>query len=393
MSAAATTTAAATLPTQVVAEATQLRLAWDDGATSTYPWLWLRDHAADPATLHPVTQQRQLHTASLDPGLAAAHAEVVGEGAQLAVRITWHGGEPASDVPVGFLRRFRTPTSGAASTDWRPAPPLLWDAAALGEAPATPYAEIMGTDAGLARWLAQVARHGFAIASGTPATAEATEELVRRVSYVRHTIFGGFWQFTADLTKADTAYTDLELLPHTDGTYSHDAPGLQLLHCLHFEGTGGESSIVDGFRVAAELAAADPEHHRLLSSVDIPGQYIGDGSHLMAARPVLRHDASGRLVQVSYNNADRAPFLLPGEQMVELYAALRAFDELTNDRRLQWRHVLQPGEAMLFDNWRVLHGRGAYRGQRTMCGAYLNHEDFESRLRTLPAAGGDGCEG
>ena len=31
----------------------------------------------------------------------------------------------------------------------------------------------------------------------------------------------------------------------------------------------------------------------------------------MAARPVLRHDHNGKLVQVSFNNADRAPFLLP----------------------------------------------------------------------------------
>jgi trimethyllysine dioxygenase len=36
---------------------------------------------------------------------------------------------------------------------------------------------------------------------------------------------------------------------------------------------------------------------------------------------------------------------------------------------------------MLFDNWRVLHGRTAYTGVRRLCGAYLNHEDFESRLR------------
>ena len=70
---------------------------------------------------------------------------------------------------------------------------------------------------------------------------------------MRETIFGGFWDFQADLSKADTAYTNLELLPHTDGTYSHDAPGLQLLHCLAFDGTGGQSTMVDGFRIASEL--------------------------------------------------------------------------------------------------------------------------------------------
>jgi len=101
----------------------------------------------------------------------------------------------------------------------------------------------------------------------------------------------------------------------------------------------------------------------------------------MSARPVLRHDHNGDLVQVSFNNADRAPFLLPHDEMIAFYDAIRAFDLLANDRRLQWRHVLEPGEAMLFDNWHALHGRAAYTGARKLCGAYLNHEDFESRLR------------
>ncbi len=46
-----------------------LDVRWDDGLTSEYPWLWLRDHAHDEATLHPVTQQRQLFTAGVAPDL------------------------------------------------------------------------------------------------------------------------------------------------------------------------------------------------------------------------------------------------------------------------------------------------------------------------------------
>jgi trimethyllysine dioxygenase len=357
-----------------------LEVSWDDGTESTFPWLWLRDHAHDEATLHPVTQQRQLHTASIDPSISGEHVAIDGDG----VVISWRG-EGSSSLPIAFLAAHRSPREAAARVH---ADRVLWDAADLPVAAGTPYEAIMDSDEGVAAWLRQVTTYGFAIATGTPATAEATEALVRRVGYVRETIFGGFWQFTADLTKADTAYTNLELLPHTDGTYSHDAPGLQMLHCLQFVGEGGESTMVDGFRVAAELRETAPHHHALLSTAPIPGQYLGDGSHLMAARPVLRHDRDGELVQVSFNNADRAPFLLPHDEMLALYAALRAFDALTNDRRLQWRHVLAPGEAMLFDNWRVLHGRAAYTGARTMCGAYVNREDFESRLRLADRADG-----
>ena len=41
---------------------------------------------------------------------------------------------------------------------------------------------------------------------------------------------------------------------------------------------------------------------------------------------------------------------------------------------------------MLFDNWRVLHGRLSYTGHRHLCGAYVNREDYESRLRTSRSA-------
>ena len=141
--------------------------------------------------------------------------------------------------------------------------------------------------------------------------------------------------------------------------------------------------MVDGFAIARRMEAEAPELFEVLSTVAVPGQYIGDGAHLMAARPVFRHDHTGRLVQVSFNNYDRAPFLLDEADMVEFYDAIRLFDEIANEPTMQWRHVLQPGEAMLFDNWRVLHGRAAYSGVRRMCGAYLNREDVESRLRQL----------
>jgi len=343
---------------------------------SWYPWLWLRDHAHDEATIHPVTQQRQLDTASLPPDLRAATATADNG----VARITWHGHAEVSEVPVDFLRRFRSPNTARIVA----APqPVLWDAEAIATAPLRiDHDRVIHGDTGVGEWLSIIATYGFAIVTGTPVTAAATESLIRRVGYVRETIFGGFWEFTDDLSKADLAYTTQHLPAHTDGTYSHDAPGLQMLHCLYFDGTGGESTLVDGFKIAEVLRTREPDLFDVLSTVAIPGQYIGDGSHLMAARPVFRHDHNGTLVQVSYNNADRAPFLLPSGEMAQLYAALRAFDHLANSTSMQWSQVLRPGDALMFDNWRALHGRHAYTGKRTMCGAYLNHEDFESRLRT-----------
>lgn len=356
-------------------ESDRLHIDWADGRVSEHSWIWLRDHSHDPTTTHPDTQQRQLVTAEIDPSLRPTGVTTTDD----AVVIEWNdAGHPPSILPTEFLAIHRDPNA------FDDTERVLWDGTSiLDEWPVVDYDEVVDDDAGVARWLELVARYGFGIATGTPNTIEATERLARRVGYVRETIFGGMWDFQADLSKADTAYTDQELRPHTDGTYSNDAPGLQLLHCLAFDGTGGESTMVDGFRVAAQLRVADPDAYEVLSTVDVPGRYLGDGVDLRAARPVFRHGADGVLEQVSFNNADRAPFTLPFDQMNRFYDALRAFERRANDVRLQWRRVNPPGDAMLFDNWRVLHGRLSYTGHRHLCGCYINREDYLSRRRVL----------
>jgi trimethyllysine dioxygenase len=358
-----------------------LHIEWDDGHRSEHLWFWLRDHSHDAATLDPHTQQRQIYTAGLDPRLRSESCNVVdGE-----VVIVWaDADQPPSVLPVPFLMRHRTPSgTGEGVTAER----VLWDGESiLDEWPTVDHDAVMADDAAAHRWIELVARYGFCIVTGTPPTVAATEALARRVGYVRETIFGGMWDFQADLSKADTAYTNLELRPHTDGTYSNDAPGLQMLHCLAFDGTGGESTMVDGFRVAAQLRLAEPDLYEVLSTLAVPGQYLGDGVHLRAERPVFRHDADGVLEQVSFNNADRAPFSLPNDDMLTFYEALRAFERRANDQRLQWRRVNPPGDALLFDNWRVLHGRTSYTGHRHLCGCYVNREDFLSRRRMLARA-------
>ena len=52
--------------------------------------------------------------------------------------------------------------------------------------------------------------------------------MAESIGYVRQTIFSGLFEFEANEDMADSAYTPKELRPHTDGTYSHDAPGVQL---------------------------------------------------------------------------------------------------------------------------------------------------------------------
>lgn len=359
----------------------EVEVAWRDGtAPSRFPLIWLADHDHAPESLHPETGQRLIDTAAIPRDLAAAGLELREDGALLTV--AWQGSRAPSRLPAAFLHAM------AANGGREPAPArILWTRRDLeGRLPSVPHEAVMAAAGdGLRRWLEAVECYGFALVTGVPATPEATQALVERVGYIRHTIFGGFWDFTANMAFKDTAYTTMAIGPHTDGTYSNDPPGLQLFHCLAFDGTGGESTLVDGFKIADILRQEDPESFALLTTIGVTGQYLGDGVHLRATHPVIGLDDRGDCRQIAYNNHDRAPFLLPPDRQRGFYAALARFHALANDPELELAFRLEPGTVLLFDNWRTLHGRRAYSGHRRLCGAYLNKEDFDSKLRLLRA--------
>ena len=62
---------------------------------------------------------------------------------------------------------------------------------------------------------------------------------------------------------ADSAYTQEELRPHTDSTYSNDAPGLQLLLCCKYNPKGVEWIMVDGFKIAETIENENIEIFRI----------------------------------------------------------------------------------------------------------------------------------
>jgi trimethyllysine dioxygenase len=362
-----------------------VELSWSDGRPpATLSLMWLRDNSQDADSQHPDTRQRLVDTFGIAPDISARAIVLEEQGRVL--RVDWAEDGIVSRYDAGFLCGLRF------NPDVLPIETWTWNRDEIASrVPSVPHAAFMSDEAVVKQFLEQVAQVGFSFVEGVPGTPEATQAVAARIAYTRETIFGGYWDFTANLEHKDTAYTSLAIGPHTDGTYSLDAPGYQMFHCLAAECTGGENVLIDGFRIAEIMRRDKPAEFQLLSEVAIPGQYIdaGRGIHLMARRPLLRIDDSGRLVQVSYNNYDRAPFALPPERQSAFYRALGSFHALCHDESLRHRRRLLPGSVLLFDNWRVLHARDAYSGYRRLAGVYLNKEDVESRLRSLRARAGE----
>jgi len=371
---------------EVTTEGDTVCVTWSDGHRVRLPLLWLRDHCPCPQCLHPETRQRLSDSFVGDAGLAARRMGIAGDAS--ALEIEWATPVGAAPHVSRFGGAWLRET--AVVSDVPAADRILWDEEQIAsQVPAVAYDALMASgaagDRALQDWLERIERFGFAFVEGVPATPEATQAVARRAAYIRETIFGGYYDFTANMEHKDTAYTSMAIGPHTDGTYSFDAPGYQMFHCLGVDCTGGDSVLIDGFKVAAIMEAEMPELYRVLTAVEVTGQYSDHekGIHLLAKRPVFRRDTAGRLVQVSYNPLDRAPLFLPERELRAFYRAYGAFAALCNDRRLQYRRRLLPGSLVLFDNWRLLHARDAYQGYRRLAGAYLNKEDVESRLRVL----------
>lgn len=64
----------------------------------------------------------------------------------------------------------------------------------------------------------------------------------------------------------------------------------------------------------------------------------------------------------------------------------RAIQELQNQLK-DPQNVLQikmkPDELLVTNNWRVLHGRNSFTGNRRMLGSYMKMDYFLSKLRIL----------
>jgi alpha-ketoglutarate-dependent taurine dioxygenase len=144
---------------------------------------------------------------------------------------------------------------------------------------------------------------------------------------------------------------------HTDGSYIPDFPNAGFLACQAMCDDGGATTFVDSGEVVAALREEAPELLERLEAVRIPHSRSGD-SRLEYA---IRWEGGEPLVNWNYycvdTSADR-----------EVQALREAFSEyLRTSPRVQ-NHIervkLVPGEAVLWKDDRVLHGRDSFDAKK-----------------------------
>ena len=373
-----------------IANDKQIYLDWNARKTSVFHHFWLRDHCHCENCYHSTTRQRLVDTFSIPRDIEPTAIDSTEEG----LEVTWPDGHRSKYAWDWLHTHSYSPVLRAAEP-LQGKKPVLWNATSLDPLPVVEHEAVMDSDDGLQQWLNNLEVYGIGFVDGVPTTLEATEKLARRVSFLRETHYSkGMWSFTADLAHADTAYTTLALGAHTDNTYFTEPAGMQMFHKLEFKGEGGDSLFVDGFNVARQLKEKSPEAYRTLQSTLVPTHSAGDENVLIVPTPrgypILNHGPDGELFQVRYNNDDRSTLNhLSTSQLEAFYDALFMWNDLVKKKENELWEPLAPGRVVLFDNWRVLHGRSAFTGHRRICGAYFPWDDYKSRARTLRLTGED----
>jgi len=359
-------------------DAQLVRLRFEGGEEVVRHALMLRDCCACLACRHPESLERTLDQLSYPLDIQPQRLAIV-DGGEL--EIVWSGDAHVSRYTAGWLR------AGGWCEALMPASAVEpWDRGFALRLPRFEYDDVMRDDAALLAWLEALRDQGLAYVQGAPTEEGTVERLVGRAGAVRSSNFGAIFDVKAVIGAISNAYTANDLPLHVDLPAREYQPGYQFLHCLVNEAKGGESVYADGFAMAEDLRAKDPDAFATLARTRVRLRYHDDETDYMALKPLVVTNEQGEVIEVRLNTAIMTSFEAPPGQMREVYRAFRAFVERTRDPAFQVELKMRPGDVAGFDNRRVLHGRRAFAattGLRHLQGAYMEREEVASRIRVL----------
>jgi gamma-butyrobetaine dioxygenase len=363
-----------------ITSANQLAIEHPGGERLAIHPLWLRERSRQASVYDAHTAQRLYDPSDVDLDLTIV---ALSEPEPGRYQVRFSDGHAAEFSAQEILAEAAA--AGAAEG----IPPLeLWD----GAFKLPPRMRWSGspTDAELATWLEEFLRLGFVVFTGVPTQPGTVLTVAETFGFTRVTNFGALFDVRSTPQAIDLAYTSLPLDPHTDNPYRSPVPGVQLLHCLVNETSGGLSTLVDGFAAAEHLRKHDPQSFHELTRTQVQFRYRDAHTELTSSAPLIELDTTGQVRAVHFSpRLDYVPLQAPAE-LARFYQARRALDRLLRSSERELRFLLDAGDLMMMDNQRLLHGRTGFdpgEGRRHLQGCYIDIDAPRSRYRVLRRRG------
>ena len=229
-------------------------------------------------------------------------------------------------------------------------------------------------------------RYGFVMFKNVPTKNNFIVNFANSIGSVRRTNFGEFFNVRSKPNPNDLAYTSLALAPHTDNPYRNPVPCIQLLHCIENEVSGGLSTLVDGYNVSEKLKRDYTDYYRILTETKVRFQFIDQNIILEDWAEMIELDQNKKFKQVRFSPRLDFVTLIDKEKLELFYAARKKISELYNSDNFKIEFKLVPGDLIMMDNYRLLHGRTKYdanEGNRFLQGCYIDYDSTEGKLKYL----------
>jgi len=183
----------------------------------------------------------------------------------------------------------------------------------------------------------------------------------------------------------NVAETAEALPPHSDLAGYQWPPSGQILHLTENETEGGDSLVVDSWRVLTDLREEEPEMFALLTEVVVAHRLFSEERETYARAPLIRLDANGEIAGFRFSNQTIQPLPLDEPRLEEWHIAYTELGRRLTDPANAATFKLGVGDAYMTHAHRVLHGRTAFSegGARCIRDAYFEFDNILSIVDQL----------
>lgn len=348
---------------------------WDPDNASFFHYFWLRSACHCDLCGDSYTGSRRLHPGDVAIDIKPARIEIANQ-----LRITWQPDDHVSEYDFKWLHEYAY-DGQRQRLPWQP---RLWDGSLDQERVSHDLEHVKQDELAYLEFLRTLRDYGIAIMRHGKTKPQGIEKMAVLIGEISDAAYSKIFDLKPDKTAHTYGNTTQIIPPHTDEAYLHTPTGILVLYCKNPASDGGESVLVDGFQVATRLKQEHPEAFKLLSAC--PQTYhriVPDaGMDFRTRARALNLDESGNLIGFRFHPRSMAPIDIPGELAGQLHAANSKLSNLMMLQQNQFCFQLDAGDAVFFDNHRVMHSRKGFKDlNRHLQICNVSRDQFHQQVR------------
>ncbi len=376
-----------------------LRVSWSDGVESTYPSTWLRASVRDPEFFDDRTcEYLPKHFPFISAGYPIVGAEQTDD--QEFIKVEW--GDHTSSFSAPWLRVQDVKASRHLFK------PVVEETLWVGKdsLPEYHYSE---KEERFESWMRDLRQWGVLLVHGCPTTDKGFLDFMQMVGVPLRRKAPCITGVHAVQNNPKTRLTQLAfstkiLEAHTDEVEYSPQPRLGALLSVELDAPvePTKTFVSDAFKAARDLKEDNPRAFDILSSARLqhgrrrvtteedcePSEVFYYEWDTLVESPVLLTDSCGVVKQVITRrgkNVGLVPGVYDEEYTEEFYRAYQEFHDKLNSPHYRKEYVLRPGMMLIYDNYRLAHGRLEIHPTTTrmLKAVFIPEDGWRSRWRFL----------